>query len=50
MMTKVLIITNHYLDNRTGGSRASVGFINVVARVFPEVTAIFPIKGGANDG
>lgn len=50
MMTKVLIITNHYLDNRTCGSRPSVGFIIVVARVLPEVTAIFPINGGANDG
>lgn len=41
-MNKILLITKHFLDNKTGGSRATTGFINVLTRTFKEITVIYP--------
>lgn len=41
-MKKVLFITRHYLDQNNGGSNASKGFIWSLARIFHDMTLIYP--------
>jgi hypothetical protein len=42
---KVLIITNHYLDGRGGGTIGSGGFINAFASIYSECLLIYPDNG-----
>jgi glycosyltransferase involved in cell wall biosynthesis len=42
---RVLIITNHYLNIKTGGSLASLSLINRFGSLFPDCTLIFPDNG-----
>jgi hypothetical protein len=42
---RLLIVTNHYLDNRSGGSLASIAFINAFSFYFENATCIFPFRG-----
>ncbi len=41
----VLIITNNYLDGKTGGSVASLGFINAFPSLFSDCYLIYPVNG-----
>lgn len=42
---RVLIITNHYLDGRGGGTTGSRGFINAFAAIYPDCLLIYPDNG-----
>lgn len=44
MKRKVLIITNHYLNNLAGGTIASLAYINAFSSIFPDCTLIYPDK------
>jgi glycosyltransferase involved in cell wall biosynthesis len=41
----VLIITNKYLDGKTGGSVASLGFINAFPLLYSDCYLIYPVNG-----
>ena len=41
----VLIITNHYLDNKAGGTFASLGYIKAFASLFNDCTLVYPDNG-----
>lgn len=45
MGMKVLIITNHYLDNKAGGTFASLAYINAFASLYQDCTVIYPSRG-----
>ena len=45
MKQKVLIITNHYLDNLAGGTIASLAYINAFASLYPDCSLIYPDNG-----
>lgn len=45
---KILFVTDHYVDKKVGGAKASLGFIKVFSEVFDEITFIYPEYEGSD--
>jgi glycosyltransferase involved in cell wall biosynthesis len=46
---RILIITNHYLSGNSGGSVASLGFVNLFPEIYNDCALIFPDNGEVVD-